>query len=84
MLKKNPAPGVRTKSRQSGCGAAERMRRSRDRRKHGMRCFTLELRDAEISALVRRGLIAPDQRNDRRSIIRAMYEFLDGSLGPPA
>jgi hypothetical protein len=61
--------------------AAARMQRSRDRRAKGMRCYTLELRDEEIAALVRRGLLSPDRRTDRAAVIKAMYEFLDRNLG---
>jgi len=63
--------------------AAGRMRRSRDRRAKGMRCYTLELRDDEIAALVRRGLLSPDGRTDRAAVIKAMYAFLDRTLGHP-
>ena len=60
---------------------AERMRRSRKRRRDGLRCLTIEIRDTEIDALVRRDLLAPDTRNDRRAIKKALYAFLDQSLG---
>ena len=59
---------------------AERMRRSRKRRKDGLRCLTIEIRDTEIDALVRRGLLAPADRNNRRTIMRALYAFLDDTL----
>jgi hypothetical protein len=36
--------------------AAERMRRHRQRRRDGLRCLTVELRDREIDELIRRGL----------------------------
>jgi hypothetical protein len=39
--------------------AAERMRRHRDRRRKRLRCVTIELRESEIVALVRRGLLHP-------------------------
>ena len=63
--------------------AAARMQRSRDRRSKGMRCYTLELRDEEIAALVRRGLLSPNGQTDRAAVIMAMYEFLDRTLGRP-
>lgn len=63
--------------------AAARMRRSRDRRAKGMSCFTLELRDDEIASFVRRGLLSPDRRADRAAVVKAMYEFLDRTLGRP-
>ena len=48
-----------------------------------MRCYTLELRDEEIAALVRRGLLSPDGGTDRAAVIKAMYAFLDLTLGHP-
>jgi hypothetical protein len=63
--------------------AAARMRRSRERRAKRMRCYTLEVRDEEIAALVRRGLLSPDEQTNRAAIIKAMYAFLDHTLGRP-
>jgi hypothetical protein len=63
--------------------AAERMRRSRRRRGKGMRCYTLELRDSEIAALVRRGFLTEGEESDRRAVINAMYAFLDDVLRRP-
>jgi hypothetical protein len=37
--------------------AAERMRRHRDRRRDGLRCLTIELRETERDALIRNGLL---------------------------
>jgi hypothetical protein len=48
-----------------------------------MRCYTLEVRDEEIAALVRRGLLLPDEQTNRAAIIKAMYAFLDRTLGRP-
>ena len=39
---------------------AERMRRHRQRRRHGLRCFMIELRETEIDALIRNGLLAAE------------------------
>ena len=61
--------------------AAERMRRYRQRRRAGLRCYRLELRASEIEALVRRGLLLATERTNRNAIIEAMYSFLDGTLG---
>jgi hypothetical protein len=38
-------------------GAAERMRRHRQRRRDGLRCLIIELRETEIDALIRNGLL---------------------------
>ena len=61
--------------------ATERMRRSRQRRREGLRCCTLELRDHEIEALVCLGLLPPDGRRDPKAITGAMHRFLDKILG---
>jgi hypothetical protein len=57
------------------------MRRHRERRLQRLRCVTIELREREISALVRRGLLHPDARFVPSEIIRALYDFLDRTLG---
>ena len=61
--------------------AAERMRRHRERRRDGLRCLTIELRETEIDALVRMGLLKREMRNDANAIIEALYAFLDRTLG---
>ena len=61
--------------------AAERMRLHRERRRDGLRCLMIELRETEINALIRRGLINNDARNDPGAIIDALYAFLDNTLG---
>jgi hypothetical protein len=48
--------------------AAERMRRHRERRRDGLRCLTIELRETEIDSLIRKGMLKPDARNDPDAI----------------
>jgi hypothetical protein len=60
--------------------AAERMRNHRERRKAGMRCFTIELRETEIDALIRKGFLTADTRNDTSEIIDAIYAYFDREL----
>jgi hypothetical protein len=60
---------------------AARMALHRFRMKKGLRCLTIELRETEIGALIRRGYLASDRRNDRGAVTRALYEFLDDTLG---
>ena len=62
--------------------AAERMRRHRQRRRNGLRCFTVELRATEIETLIRKGLLRWEMRNDRSAIINALYAFFDYTLNP--
>ena len=57
--------------------AAERMRRYRERRRNGLRSFTIVLRESEINALVHFGWLAPESRLDRDAVISALYDFLD-------
>jgi len=61
--------------------AAERMRRHRERRRDGLRCVTVELREQEIDALARNGFLKADARNDPYSIEMALYQFLERTLG---
>jgi hypothetical protein len=60
--------------------AAIRMRRHRERRKNASRCLTIELRDTEVAALIRKGLLKEDARNDLRALKAAFYGFLDRML----
>ena len=60
--------------------AAERMRLHRERKKNGMRCLTIELRETEIDALIRKGFLTADARNDTSEIIDAIYAYFDREL----
>ena len=63
---------------------AERMRVFRKRRREGMRCVTLELRDAEIERLIDLGHLEEAGRQDRNEVLLALYRFLDlSALGDP-
>jgi hypothetical protein len=60
--------------------AAERMRRHPERRREGLRCVTVELRETEIDVLVQKGLLKTDARNDTRAVREALYQFFDRTL----
>ena len=60
--------------------AAERMRRHRERRRDGLRCLIIELRETEIDALARNGFLNADARNDLYSIEMAVYKFFERNL----
>jgi hypothetical protein len=60
--------------------AAERMRLHRDRRRNGLRCLSIELRETEIDALIRKGLLKSETRNNSRAVTDALYAFLDRTL----
>ena len=64
--------------------AAERMRRHRQRRRDGLRCLGIELRETEIDALIHKGLLKPETRNDTSAIIQALYAHLDNTLDQPS
>ena len=59
---------------------AERMRRHRERRRKRMRCLTIELREAEIDALIRRGQLHANHRLISAAVRNALYGFLDQYL----
>jgi hypothetical protein len=63
--------------------AAERMRRHRQRRRDGLRCLVIELRETEIDELIRKGLLTPETRNDTAAIIDALYAHLVTTLEKP-
>ena len=60
--------------------AAARMRAHRERKKSGLRCVMLELRETEINALIRKGFLKADARNDKSKITDALYAFFDHEL----
>ena len=61
--------------------AAVRMRAHRQRRKAGLLCVTIELRETEVTELVKRGLMEADARHDVHAIRNALHRHLDESLG---
>jgi hypothetical protein len=56
------------------------MRRHRRRRRDGLRCLLVELREAEIDELIHKGFLRSDRRNDIDAVTCAFYEFLDRTL----
>jgi hypothetical protein len=60
--------------------AAERMRRHRERRRDGLRCLVIELRETEIDVLIQKGLLQADARNDARAVREALYQYFDSTL----
>jgi hypothetical protein len=59
---------------------AERMRLHRERRRQGLRCLTIELRETEIEALIHTGLLKSETRHDTYAVRMALYEYLDRTL----
>ena len=62
---------------QSRSPAAERMARHRRRRPDGLRCVTVELRETEISQLIRCRLLAPAGRADPFALRKAVHGLFD-------
>jgi hypothetical protein len=60
--------------------AAERMRLHRERRRRGLRCLVIELRETEIDALIRMGLLKAEARNNLPAIRHALYDHFDSTL----
>jgi hypothetical protein len=56
------------------------MTRHRNRRRKGLRCVTIEVRETEIDVLIRRGRLARDSRADLAAVRKALYGFLDDHL----
>ena len=57
------------------------MRLHRARKRSGLRCLTLEIRETEIAALIRKGLLRPDSGQDNTAIRSAFYSLLARHLG---
>jgi len=72
MMTNPPTAAPATRS-----AAAERMRRYRERRRDGLRCLMVELRETEINALIGKKAIA---RNDQDAIRNALYAHLERTL----
>jgi hypothetical protein len=58
---------------------ALRMRASRQRRRAGLRCITLDLRESDIGRLIELGHLRDAHRADNNKVLAAQYRFLDRS-----
>jgi len=56
------------------------MRLHRERRRNGLRCLTIELRDTEIDGLIHKGLLNTEMRNDPNAVVEALYAHLERTL----
>ena len=64
----------------SPSAAAKRMRNHRERRRLGLRCVTVQLRETEIDVLIQKGLLKPDARNGTYDVRDALHAYLDRTL----
>jgi len=53
------------------------MARTRERRKAGLRCYTLEIRNSQIAGLVRFGLLPSSKIKDSAAIKAAFYALFE-------
>lgn len=60
--------------------SAARMSLHRERRKRGLKCVTLEIRTTEISALVKRGLLADADKASTTALRDALHGHLGKTL----
>jgi hypothetical protein len=56
------------------------MRWSRERKRDGRRCLTIEIFDHEVDALIQRGYLATEDREDIGAVVEALHSFLGNSL----
>jgi hypothetical protein len=77
----NNLPPLGSSSSGSSSPAAERMRRYRQRRRNGLRCLTIQLRETEIDGLIRRGLLKVEERNELSAVRESFYAHLEQTLG---
>jgi hypothetical protein len=61
-------------------GAAQRMRRSRQRRQDGLRSLRIELHETEVDALIEAGILEPVNRNEPNAVTDAVHQLLDRVL----
>jgi hypothetical protein len=59
---------------------AARMRLHRKRKRRGLRCITVELRNSEVLALITKGFLQRGRHDDRRALVDAVHTFLDQTL----
>jgi hypothetical protein len=57
--------------------AAERMRRSRARRRQGLRLVQVLLRETEVHALIGSGWLEERSRNNPNAVIDALHRLFD-------
>jgi hypothetical protein len=64
----------------SRSAAALRMQRHRARRRRGLRCLLIELREVEIDQFVRRRRLSAGDREDPEALRRTLREYLHDTL----
>ena len=72
-------PSVHTASEPCITAGPMRVRASRERRRAGFRCYTVEMRETEITRLIELGYLSEQDRDDKDKVLVALYRFLDRS-----
>lgn len=72
-----PAASLKLTPRSS----AERMCRTRQRRRQGLRCVSVELGETQIETLIRYGWLSRSDRASPAAIRKALHSYLDDHLG---
>jgi hypothetical protein len=58
---------------------AQRMRRYRERRRRGLSCIKVQLRQSEVDGLIACKLLQPTEREDRGALAAALHRYLDAN-----
>ncbi len=58
------------------------MRLHRERRSNGLRCMRILLHETEIDALIRKGFLRRERRQDQQAVQNAIDGFICNELGP--
>jgi hypothetical protein len=56
------------------------MRWSRQRKRRGLKCYTIDVRDSEIETLVRDCYLQAERRGNKAAVVNALHAFLDQNL----
>jgi hypothetical protein len=56
------------------------MRLHRERRRQGLRCLTIELRETHASELIERGFLRSEDQKEPEAVRKALYLFLDRAV----
>jgi hypothetical protein len=81
MDEEEPHPAPATLVHDHRCSdAAARMRLHRHRRRQRIRCVTIELYEPVVEALVRKGWLKAEARNNPAVLVEALHGFLGYSL----
>jgi hypothetical protein len=76
-MRRPPAANMSDVQHAQRASSAERMRRSRDLRRKGLRFVPVYVRDSEVQGLVRLGLLPAGEQDNPAALGRALGRLLD-------